>query len=526
MFRPLTILASVAALGVLFVAAPAGAAPPVEPNPVPISTGDDHSCAIDTSGLAYCWGIDNFGQLGNGPEVTGNQGVPTLIDMSGLGGGTRFVALSSSDLLTCGVTDAGAVACWGDDRSGQLGNGPDLIGTQWSPTSLDTSALAKGTRFVQVAAAEHSACALSVAGDIYCWGSDGPGTVGNGPDTEAVQDSPVPIDVSALPDGTKFASLSAGSIHLCAVTVDGDAYCWGNDAYEKLGNGPQWEVQTSPSKVDASMLPAGARWASVRAGDNHTCGLTTDGDAFCWGRNNRGQLGYGPSPFRFSDIPRPVTPATVPAGTTWRAIATGDEVTCGISSTGDLWCWGTGFGLGGGIAEEPVAIDVSALPADTAWTQISAATSGSHVCGRVESGESYCFGSDAFGQLGDGPGPMFTKVPLPIAFPWIVGPFGQPLAAGWTTAEAGSTVPVKFEVFDGAIELASLEAIAALSARPVDCVTAAPTGGETIDLLDDVRRAGGRFLLNWQTPDEPGTCLALSLVAADGSTAASLVALA
>jgi alpha-tubulin suppressor-like RCC1 family protein len=129
-------------------------------------------------------------------------------------------------------------------------------------------------------------------GAAYCWGGDN-GKLGNGA-PEGDQQSPTPVDMSALP-GVTWADVSGGREHTCGLTTDGVAYCWGNDASGELGNGAVTGVQESPSPVDVSGLPAGTRWARVDAAGNHTCALTTAGAAYCWGGDFFGPSATSPT---------------------------------------------------------------------------------------------------------------------------------------------------------------------------------------------------------------------------------------
>ncbi|MCH8254525.1 MAG: hypothetical protein IID06_04175, partial [Gemmatimonadetes bacterium] len=121
-------------------------------------------------------------------------------------------------------------------------------------------------------------CAISFSGSVYCWGFNGTGQLGDGTTTL----STVPVKVSG---GHTFASVAAGGGHSCAVTMDGTAYCWGHDRNGQLGNGTEEETLSMvPVLVGATLV-----FRSVSAGLAHTCGVTTDNVAYCWGLNSSGQ---------------------------------------------------------------------------------------------------------------------------------------------------------------------------------------------------------------------------------------------
>ncbi|PZF83944.1 RCC1 domain-containing protein [Jiangella anatolica] len=402
-FRTKHLWRVVAALAtVLLAAAIPGTASGAEPAAPDVSqvltTADDHSCGI-AEGVVFCWGIDNYGQLGNGPELTGNQPAPTRVDVTALPADTWFTDVNAADRHTCGLTRDGDIYCWGSDSTGALGDGPDRPEVRETPTRVDTSILPAGATFATVTAGEHHTCGLASTGAAYCWGGDGAGPVGNGPELTGLQPTPSPVDTSPL-DTATWQSIDAGSIHTCGVTTTGTGYCWGNDSYGQVGNGfDRWDNEESPYPVVMAGLPTGTTWSTIQAGDNHTCGLTSDGDAYCWGRDNRGQLGNGTAySGNQNHDPLPVDTSALPAGTTWRWISSGDELTCAIDSAGALYCWGS---FVGNSWLSPVAIDTSGLPAGTTFRYVDVATSGTHICAESEAGVAYCWGADLFGQLGD-----------------------------------------------------------------------------------------------------------------------------
>lgn len=381
----------------------------------PLVAADDHSCGID-DGVAYCWGIDSRGQLGNGAALVGDQQSPTLVDVSTLPEGIEWIAVDAADLHSCGLTSEGAIYCWGAGFGGHLGAGPGVTADQLSPVAVDVSGVPAGTTFVDLAAGEQHTCAISSEGDGYCWGSGGPGQLGIGGDGATVW-VPTPIDISAMPAGTKWKRLSAGSIHTCGVTMSGDAYCWGNSTYGRLGSNQSDSNMYSPTAVDMTGLPAGTQWDSAIAGDNHSCGLTIEGDIYCWGRDNLGQLGNGTAASGNNNpLPLPLDLANLPAGTRWSFVETGDEETCAITLAGQLYCWGASAGFGAQIS--PAAVDVSALPPGTTFDHVAVATSASHVCAQSSTDVGYCWGADGFGQLGNGPDIGNDWIPnTPIAYP-------------------------------------------------------------------------------------------------------------
>ena len=245
-----------------------------------VSASIKHSCGVTTSGAAYCWGGNEFGQLGNGASVIYTY-TPVAVS-----GGLSFATVSGgSGFFTCGVTTSGAAFCWGANFFGELGNG-STTGPQTCtsvpvpvPCSTTPVAVSGGLSFATVSAGDGVTCGVTTGGAAYCWGNGG----GLG-STSYSSDYTTPVAVSG---GLSFASVSTAGSHTCGVTTSGAAYCWGVNTDGELGNG---STTTSLTPVAVS---GGLSFATLSADANFTCGVTTSGAAYCWGSNVFGQLGNG-----------------------------------------------------------------------------------------------------------------------------------------------------------------------------------------------------------------------------------------
>jgi len=233
-----------------------------------------HACIVHTDGGVSCWGSNDFGQLGNGN--TFNQPLPTRV--LGVGSGARQVSGRRSH--TCAAMDTGAIRCWGHNNAGQLGDG-----TQ-SDRLTASDVIGLGGPATSVATGNGHTCAVLNGGALRCWGNNSSGQLGLG-DT---QFRTVPTPVSGL-DNVRQASGSLN--HTCAVTYAGAAYCWGNNDWGQLGDGSTTQrlVPTPVQGLDSGVLAISA--GGGRFEFAHTCALRADGQVLCWGSNQRGQLGDG-----------------------------------------------------------------------------------------------------------------------------------------------------------------------------------------------------------------------------------------
>ena len=319
-----------------------------------VSAGELHTCALTTASGVKCWGYNGWGQLGNGtnsgPETCDlDPCSSTPLDVTDLTSGVA--AISASAAHTCALTTGGGVKCWGINYFGQLGDGT----TADSSTPVDVSGLTSGV--IAVSAGGYHTCALITGGAAQCWGVNEFGQLGNGtttgPETCAIYGcSTTPVDVTALTSGV--AAISAGGIHSCALTTTGGVKCWGSNQFGELGDSQTCGIYICATAVDVTGLSSAV---TVSVGFHHTCSLTMAGDAKCWGRSDYGQLGDGTTtgPEVCGGPPCSTTPIDVTDLTSSvAAISAGTYHTCALTTGGGLKCWGwNGFGqLGNGTTME------------------------------------------------------------------------------------------------------------------------------------------------------------------------------
>lgn len=358
----LMILSVLGLAGNIFAGGKTEEVKPANQKAIAISAGRDHTCALISGGAVRCWGANQSGQLGDGSETS--RSIPA--DVAGLAGGNKAVSAGGS--ATCVLTAGGGVECWGDNQRGQLGNGNNagsrkpvpVAGLSGGLESLDagdnhacivtgegksqcwgdnqTGQLGDGSRaekkppvdviginrrITSISAGRAHTCALTFMGGVRCWGENKFGQLGDGGNLARE----VPGVVAGF--AKSYVALSAGGDHTCALTFLGRAKCWGNNRLGQLGDGTNAE-RYAPTKV--SGLKKGA--AAVSAGGGHTCVLTVDGGVKCWGDNRFGQLGDGSNVSRN----KPVDVAGLGAGA--ESVSAGKSHTCALLTDGSVQCWG------------------------------------------------------------------------------------------------------------------------------------------------------------------------------------------
>jgi alpha-tubulin suppressor-like RCC1 family protein len=334
-----------------------------------VTSGYKTSCALNSSGTAFCWGDGGVGQLGNGALAPSSSPIP-------VSGGLSFTSVSPAIFHGCGLAAGGAAYCWGRNDQGALGDG--------SLTQRLTPMLVSGgLQFTVIKTGYHFSCGLIASGAAYCWGQGQFGVLGNG--TNSV--STIPVLVSG---GHTFTALAAGFQHACAIDTSGAAWCWGDNRNRGLGDGTTANANT-PVQVLGNVT-----FGSLTAGEGSTCGLTPAGAAYCWGWNNYGELGDGTSGTGTSRG----NPAPVTGGLAFVSLRAGNIHVCGLTSSGAVYCWGDNSHgeLGDGTV---VAKTVPVLA--SGGLSFSAITSGLYLtCGLSTGNVAYCWGYGNLGQLGNG----------------------------------------------------------------------------------------------------------------------------
>ncbi len=416
-----------------------------------VSTNSYHTCAIDENDSLWCWGMGRYGALGRGSRYDSN--VPVKVDELEA---SRWNAVASGGDYTCGVDGEGSLLCWGRNNYGQLGLGIESI------SKTDYPVLVKN-RFQRpwkrVAIGGVNSYGLDVDGNWYGWGGNMFGSLGRYGDLLEYQyDYPITVYTdrkvsdlfpgiyySCVKDmensvwcigyngwkidyyptkvtnnsGSDWEKLSLGYYHTCGLDVDHEIWCWGNNRFGQLGD-RSFDSGVYPRLVTND---SGISWSDVISGVYHSCGIDVNGQLWCWGYNYYYQLGVGSS----ENMNYPVL-VTNAANSPWLKVSLGLGHSCGIDVDGNLWCWGENDS--GQVGDHSVENRGYPVPVTnvlgTRW--VSIALGYYHTCGIDTEGNLWCWGKNAFGQLGKGD---YTNIDHPVMISNSLGTRWRSVSLGY-----------------------------------------------------------------------------------------------
>jgi alpha-tubulin suppressor-like RCC1 family protein len=359
-------------------------------------------CGLTADGVAYCWGSNGNGQVGNG--TTTNALTPTLVN-------TAFTWKQiSPNETTCAIRSDDKGYCWGEGWGGQIGNGS-------TGSDVPTPAAISGNRnWALLSTSQSTTCGVTTGSEAYCWGLNTYGQIGDS--SYALRSTP-----RIVAGGHLWSTIETAHGVSCGITTAGDAYCWGSNGYGELGIGTATGDATSPQPVQG-----GLKWLDIDVGDYHTCGIAVGGDAYCWGRNTNGVLGVGNSTSPHT------TPQPVVGGHKYTSISTDSGSQCAIADTGLTYCWGNNsygeLGIGNNTRT-------------TTPTVVSGSPTFSHVvmgngigCGLTNVNLTYCWGFGSGGALGNG-GTSNFNVPKLVFTDSVVNTVTVDVEASFSFATAG-----------------------------------------------------------------------------------------
>lgn len=310
----------------------------------------------------------------------------------------NLTRIAAGNNHSCGDGSDGNVYCWGNNFIGQLGD------STTTDSRVPVRVIAPpGVVLSNVITGGAHSCATGSDGNAYCWGSNTGGRLGDG----TTVSSSTPVAVRA-PTGVTLSGLTTRVNHTCAQGSDGNAYCWGSGTNGILGNGST-AAQSAPVAVSA---PSGVSLSGLSAGATHTCAIGSDNNAYCWGLAFTGALGDSTT---VATTSTPI-PVRSPTGVIFSRIVTGNNFTCATATNGKTYCWGMndtgqlGIDAAGTGYRWPQLV---ALPAGVTLTAITAGNS--HVCGSGSDGQLYCWGGNSEGQYGNGT-TTWSAAPEPVNY--------------------------------------------------------------------------------------------------------------
>jgi alpha-tubulin suppressor-like RCC1 family protein len=356
-----------------------------------VSTGAEHTCAIDEFAQAWCWGSNANLQLGvvQTSDQCGSPAVTCSLVPVKVATGRTFIAISAGRSHTCALATDSVPFCWGSNSDGQLGVGGPATAELQIPGSAPMRSISAGST--------HS-CGIRTDNQLVCWGSNRFGAVGAGVGKG--------VPPTLVGGNARFTAVSVTDEGSCARTTSGQIMCWGAMWTETRGDTNFTSIRTTPGFVGG----LGAM-SAVSVGSNSACAVDSTGFVWCWGSNLFGEGGAGPGLGS-------VTPRRIASNEEFVSVSVGDRYACGATIDGAGYCWGSNRDLQiGAITTEYCTLArtrCTTRPVRVSGKQrfmMVAAGMGTHVCGVTDQYNLYCWGAGSYGQRGDGTATAISRVP-------------------------------------------------------------------------------------------------------------------
>ncbi|MCL2862085.1 MAG: leucine-rich repeat protein [Firmicutes bacterium] len=251
-----------------------------------VLAGDGNSFALDAQGNLWAWGLNNFGQLGNG--TTESSLFPTIVNTAGRINNARVVSVSTGTNHSLAIDEFGNLWAWGSNANGRLGDGTAMGRT--SPVRINTAGRINNARIVSISAGNGHSLAIDEFGNLWAWGLNSYGQLGDG--TTTSRNSPVQISIEVRGENVKVVSISAGNEHSLAIDEFGNLWAWGLNNYGQLGEGTTTN-RLAPVQISIEVSGENVKVVSISAGVGHSLAIDEHGNIWAWGLNNHGQLGDG-----------------------------------------------------------------------------------------------------------------------------------------------------------------------------------------------------------------------------------------
>jgi len=334
-----------------------------------VTAGQDHTVALKADGSLWAWGANDHGQLGDGTTIDRHSPVQIGMDQG-------WAEVSAGGGYTVALKANGTLWAWG--VGGKLGDGTHTSRT--SPVKIGTDG-----NWTQLAAGTHHAIALKVDGTLWAWGDNSYGQLGDGRTTIS---RTYPMQIGTEQD---WNQVSAGFFYTVALKADGTLWAWGWNKYGQLGDG------TTVDRYIPVQIGTDRDWSQVDAGPfSHTLALKADNTRWAWGSNFRGQLGDGATTDRYY-------PVQTGTGQNWIQVTAGESRSVALKSDGTLWAWGdNSWGkLGDGtLSNRHSPVEIGNMNMAKDWIRL--AGGGGHTVGLMADGTIWTWGSNNYGEVGDG----------------------------------------------------------------------------------------------------------------------------
>ncbi|MBZ5734914.1 hypothetical protein K8Z61_10440 [Nocardioides sp. TRM66260-LWL] len=367
-----------------------------------ITAGTSHSLALAADGTAHAWGDNSRGQLGTGTNTQRTSAGAVTVAGSSLATKT-ITAIAAGDTHTLALASDGTVHGWGNNSNGQLGVNTAAQTSTAVATTVTGTSLATKTITTIAAGFTHS-LALATDGTLHAWGANGGGQLGDG--TTNIRAAAVAVAITGTSlAGKNIVSIAGGYAHSLALASDGTVHAWGSNSASQLGDGTTTQRSSAVAVLVAGTSLAGKRITAIAAGFAHGLALASDGAAHAWGANAAGRLGDGTLTNRATAVAVLTTGSSL-AGKTVIALATGSSHSLALDSDGTVHAWGgNNFGqLGDGTTTDRLtAIAVATTGTSLAGKTIVAIAAGAlHSLALASDGTLHAWGYNFLGQLGDG----------------------------------------------------------------------------------------------------------------------------